>query len=497
MKVLVLTILVIYALALLFILAYSLSQLQLWLAYRRQKPRNKPGSTWLNVGQVPMVTVQLPIYNEYYVVNRLLDAVADFDYPRDRMEIQVLDDSTDETVDLVAGKVKELHEQGFDCQHVRRDNRKGYKAGALQHGLEQAKGEYIAIFDADFLPKPHFLKATLPYFEDPQVGLVQTRWQHLNAHYSIFTKAQAMALDNHFHVEQEGRNQAGYFLNFNGTAGIWRKTTIIDAGGWHTDTLTEDLDLSYRAQLRNWQFRYLGNVGSPAELPAELNAIKSQQFRWTKGGAETALKIFPKVLKAKFLTKAQKLQAFFHLFNSAIFVCILTCALLSIPALAIKNAGYFPILFQVASGFLLSLLIIAVIYFDAFRRNYDNTGRALRTYVWLFPLFLSITMGLSLHNGWAVIKAWLNIRTPFVRTPKFNLRQASDHWQGKKYLKGRFNATILLELLLTAYFIFGAALAFVYQDFGLFPFHLMLVTGFGSITVATIAHTLSSNLARA
>lgn len=492
MKVLVFAILVIYGLALFFILAYSLSQLQLWITYKRKKSSSHT-SNEVDESFTPFVTVQLPIYNEYYVVNRLLDAIANFDYPSNRYEIQVLDDSTDETVELVAEKVAELKKQGLLCYHIQRDNRAGYKAGALQNGLEKANGDYIAIFDADFLPKPNFLKATLPYFQDQSVGLVQTRWQHLNAEYSIFTKAQAMALDNHFQVEQEGRNQAGYFMNFNGTAGIWRKSTIYDAGGWHLDTLTEDLDLSYRAQLRKWQFRYLGNVGSPAELPAEINAIKSQQFRWTKGGAETAIKIFPKVLRSQLFTKSQKLQAFFHLFNSAIFVCILTCALLSIPALIIKNAGYFPILFQIASGFLLSLLIIAVIYFDAFRRNYESSWEALKTYVWLFPLFLSITMGLSLHNGWAVVKAWLNVKTPFVRTPKFNLRQSGDNWKGKKYLKESLNSTILLELALTAYFIFGAGLAFFYGDFGLFPFHLMLITGFGSITVATIYHTLSSN----
>jgi cellulose synthase/poly-beta-1,6-N-acetylglucosamine synthase-like glycosyltransferase len=492
LKVLVLTILVIYGLALFFILAYSLSQLQLWITYKRKKPKT-PSANYDQEAFTPFVTIQLPIFNEYYVVNRLLDAVANFDYPSSRYEIQALDDSTDETVDLVAEKVAELQNRGLECYHIQRNNRVGYKAGALQNGLEQAKGDYIAIFDADFLPKPNFLKATLPLFHDQSVGLVQTRWQHLNAQYSIFTKAQAMALDNHFQVEQEGRNRAGYFMNFNGTAGIWRKSTIYDAGGWHMDTLTEDLDLSYRAQLRKWQFRYLGDVGSPAELPAEINAIKSQQFRWTKGGAETALKIFPKVLRSQLFTKSQKLQAFFHLFNSAIFVCILTCALLSIPALVIKNAGYFPMLFQVATGFLLSLMIIAVIYFDAFRRNYESSWKALKTYLWLFPLFLSITMGLSLHNGWAVIKAWLNVKTPFVRTPKFNLRQSRDNWKGKKYLKESLNSTILLELGLTAYFIFGAGLAFLYGDFGLFPFHLMLITGFGSITVATIYHTLSSN----
>lgn len=486
-------ILCLYGLALFFIMAYSFSQLQLWLSYRKQKKQSGNNQQHSELDHYPFVTVQLPVFNEYYVVNRLLEAVAAFDYPKDRFEIQVLDDSTDETVDLISQKAQKLKAAGVNCWQIRRTSRQGYKAGALQYGLERAKGDFIAIFDADFLPKPNFLKATLPHFQDPNVGLVQTRWQHLNGQYSLFTRAQAIALDNHFKIEQEGRNLGGYFLNFNGTAGIWRKTTIHDAGGWHTDTLTEDLDLSYRAQLRQWQFHYRGDVGSPAELPAELNAIKSQQFRWTKGGAETALKIFPKVLKSTFLKPGQKLQAFFHLFNSTVFVCILVCALLSIPALAIKNAGYFPLLFQVASGFLLSLLIIALIYFDAFQQAYRSRWQAFLNYLWLFPLFLSITMGLSLHNGWAVIKAWLNVKSPFVRTPKFNLYRACDHWQGKKYLKSRFSSMVILEFLLTAYFTFGACIAFTYQDFGLFPFHAMLVVGFGSITGATIYHTLQSN----
>lgn len=492
-----LAVLTVYGLALLFILAYSLSQLQLWLAYRRGDAQSAGLTTPQQLNTYPFVTVQLPIFNEYYVVTRLMDAVAAFDYPSDRYEIQVLDDSTDETVSLISNKAHQLQQQGYNCWHIRRPSREGYKAGALQYGLQQARGAFIAVFDADFLPTPQFLRATLPYFENPEVGLVQTRWQHLNADYSIFTKAQALALDNHFRIEQKGRYLAGYFLNFNGTAGIWRKATIADAGGWHYDTLTEDLDLSYRAQLRNWQFCYRSDVGSPAELPAELNAIKSQQFRWTKGGAETALKIFPRVLRSPWLKKRQKVQAFFHLFNSAIFVCILLCALLSLPALVIKNAGYFPYLFQVASGFLLSLLIIGVIYFDAFQQAYRNRWQAALTYVWLFPLFLSITMGLSLHNGWAVVKAWLNIKTPFVRTPKFNLQRVTDRWQGKKYLTSQVSPTVLLELLLTLYFMAGAGLAFVYQDFGLLPFHTMLTIGFGSIAGATIYHTWQRNRAAA
>lgn len=486
-------ILSIYGLALLFIFAFCMSQLQLWFHYRhhqKQSPQSRDSNIPELRDSLPFVTVQLPVYNEYYVITRLIEAVAGFDYPSSRLEIQVLDDSTDETVDLIASKSAELREKGLQVHHVRRESREGYKAGALQYGLERAKGEFIAIFDADFVPKPDFLKATLPYFDNPQIGLVQTRWEHLNKDYSIFTKAQALALDNHFEVEQTGRNASNSFINFNGTAGIWRKATIEDAGGWHYDTLTEDLDLSYRAQLKNWQFKFLKGHGSPAELPAELNSIKSQQYRWNKGGAETARKMFPEVLRSK-LSLTRKIHAFFHLFNSAVFVCILICALLSVPALIIKNQGYYPLLFQIASLFLLSLLAICWIYFDGFRKRYSSSKTAIIEYLKIFPLFLCISMGMSLHNGIAVIKGWLGIKSAFVRTPKFNLKSLSDNWTGKKYLKGNINGMTILEGLLTLYFIGGIVLGVQYGDPGLIPFHIMLTIGFGSISLYTFYHTFS------
>jgi len=241
--------------------------------------------------QTPRVTVQLPLFNELYVANRLIDAVCALEYPKDKLEVQVLDDSTDETVELVAAAVTQYRALGYDIKHIHRTNRTGYKAGALKHGLETASGEFVAIFDADFVPNKDFLIMTIPhFFTDPKIGVVQTRWEHLNREYSMLTRTQAFALDGHFVIEQDVRNKAGYFIQFNGTGGVWRKTTIIDAGNWQSDTLTEDLDLSYRAQLRGWKFKYLCDVTSPAELPAEVNALKSQQFRWTKGAIETARK---------------------------------------------------------------------------------------------------------------------------------------------------------------------------------------------------------------
>lgn len=483
-------ILVTYGLALTFIFMFCMSQLQLWTYYRKSKRNKGVNNEPEFPAKWPRVTVQLPIFNEYYVSDRLIDAVSAFDYPVDKLEIQVLDDSTDETRDLVMAKVEAVSKQGIDIKHIHRENREGYKAGALQNGLIKAQGEFIAIFDADFVPNPDFLKYTVPYFEDPNTGLVQTRWEHFNKDYSIFTKAQALALDNHFEVEQTGRNEGNFFLNFNGTAGIWRKATIEDAGGWQYDTLTEDLDLSYRAQLKDWHFRFLKDLGSPAELPVELNSIKSQQFRWNKGAAETAKKLYPTILRSK-IPFSHKLQAFFHLFNSSIFLCILLCALLSLPALVIKNQGHFPLLFKIASFFLLSLLAICLIYFDAFRQQYRNSWKAAKDFLAIFPLFLCISMGMSMHNGMAVLKGFMGFESAFIRTPKFNLRSIQDQWQGKKYLKGSIGWSSMFEGLLSLYFIGGIILGFQFGDFGLMPFHLMLTIGFGSVFIATLYHSFS------
>src|SRR5690606_27239054 len=265
-----------------------------------------------------VVTIQLPLYNEMYVAERLINAVCEIDYPKDKMQIQVLDDSTDETTELVHNVVEEKKRLGFDITHLRRGSRKGFKAGALKEGMKTAKGEYIAIFDADFIPHKDFLKKTLAFFTDNKIGMVQTRWEHLNGDYSMLTKAQALALDGHFVIEQTVRNKAGFFINFNGTGGVWKKACIEDAGNWHDDTLTEDLDLSYRAQLNGWRFVFLKDFTSPAELPSEINALKVQQWRWTKAAVERAKKILPLVWKSNIPLRV-KLQSTFHLTNNIIF----------------------------------------------------------------------------------------------------------------------------------------------------------------------------------
>ena len=286
------------------------------------------------------MTVQLPVYNELYVVGRLIDAACAMIYPKDKLEIQVLDDSTDETVDIGGRARRERYRKlGFDIKHVRRTNREGFKAGALKEGLTDARGEFVAIFDADFVPRQDFLLKTIPHFAtDPKIGMVQTRWEHINADYSLLTRTQAMALDGHFVIEQAVRNKVGFFINFNGTAGVWRKECIVDAGNWQADTLTEDLDLSYRAQLRGWKFKYLNNVTSPAELPSEINALKSQQFRWTKGAIETARKMLPFVWSSDLPLKI-KVHATFHLTNNLVFPFIVLAGVLNVPLVFIKHAG--------------------------------------------------------------------------------------------------------------------------------------------------------------
>jgi cellulose synthase/poly-beta-1,6-N-acetylglucosamine synthase-like glycosyltransferase len=325
-------ILAIYTISLVLILLYALAQLNLLFNYLKaqKKQDNSPKFDLSNPKEIPYVTIQLPIFNEMYVVERLLQNIAKLKYPREKLEIQVLDDSTDDSVITTAEQIKKLQAIGLDIQHIRRENREGFKAGALKEGLKIAKGEFIAVFDADFLPQTCWLEKTIPFFKDSEIGVIQTRWGHINRNYSILTKIQAFALDAHFTLEQVGRNSQGHFINFNGTAGIWRKTCIYDAGNWEGDTLTEDLDLSYRAQLKKWKFKYLENVETPAELPVVISAARSQQFRWNKGGAENFQKMLKKIIYCNTISFKTKIHGILHLLNSSMFKCIFLVAILSI-----------------------------------------------------------------------------------------------------------------------------------------------------------------------
>ena len=481
-------IIVIYSTALILIFMYSLAQLNLLFNYLSSKKNvdNSPSFNLSNPNEVPYVTIQLPVYNELYVMERLLDNIAKIDYPKDKLEIQVLDDSTDESFENTRTHIDQLQRKGLNIKHVLRKNRDGFKAGALKEGLKIAKGEFIAIFDADFLPQKDWLKRTIPYFKDSKIGVVQTRWGHINRNYSILTKIQAFALDAHFTLEQVGRNSKGHFINFNGTAGVWRKECILDAGNWEGDTLTEDLDLSYRAQLKNWKFKYLEHIETPAELPVVISAARSQQFRWNKGGAENFRKMILKVLKSENISVKTKVHGLLHLLNSTMFLNVFIVAVLSIPMLYIKNEYvHLKSYFYMMSFFVISTIIFFICYWFMYKQIYGGGFKKFFSYTGMFLTFFSIAMGFSLHNSIAVLEGHLGKRSDFIRTPKFNINNIKDSWKGNKYLKKNISLNVVFEGLLMLYFAFGMYSAFVVGDqggdFGLFPFHLMLFTGFGYV----------------
>lgn len=479
----------IYSTALLLIFFYSLAQLNLLVNYLGNKKINEvaPKYNLLDPKEIPYVTIQLPIYNEEYVMERLLDNIAKIEYPKSKLEIQVLDDSTDDTVIETAERIDALKAQGLDIQHIRRTNREGFKAGALKEGLEIAKGDFIAIFDADFLPDSDWLKKTVIFFKDREIGVVQTRWGHINRNYSTLTKIQAFALDAHFTLEQVGRNAKGHFINFNGTAGIWRKECILDAGNWEGDTLTEDLDLSYRAQLKNWKFKYLEDVETPAELPVVISAARSQQFRWNKGGAENFRKTVWSVLNAKNISFKTKFHGVMHLLNSSMFLCVFIVALLSIPMLYIKNTfGHLGWIFEVTSFFILSTVILFICYWFTYKSIQGSSFDNFVDYIKLFFTFFSVALGFSLHNSVAVLEGHMGKRSEFVRTPKFNVSKLGDSWKGNKYLAKKISPNMILEFGLMLYFLFGMYSAIPLNDFGLFPFHFMLFLGFGFVAFKSL-----------
>lgn len=434
-----------------------------------------------------IVTIQLPLYNEMYVIERLIDAVCEIDYPKDKMEIQVLDDSTDETTAIVAKVVEEKKKLGFDISHVRRGSREGFKAGALKEGMKIAKGDFIAIFDADFIPQKEFLKRTLSYFTDEKVGMVQTRWEHLNGDYSIITKAQALALDGHFVIEQSVRNKSGFFINFNGTGGVWRKQCIEDAGNWHADTLTEDLDLSYRAQLIGWRFVFLKDFTSPAELPSEINALKAQQFRWTKGAVETAKKILPLVWKSKVPLRV-KLQSTFHLTNNLVFPFILLAAILNVPLIFIKNSGAHEIYFAIMSLFVLAFVSSFLFYLY----SQKDIRTDWRRRIVLFPLFMAGSMGLAVNNSRAVFEGLMNRKSEFVRTPKFKQESEKDTFIGNKYLNKKLGLSVFVEAVLAVYCFIGVLSSIYFMELASIPFQVLFTLGFSFIAYTSIKHAYAT-----
>ncbi len=474
-------VLISYFLSLLILFVFGCHTLIMVYYYRKFKDVNpKPIDD-----KVPdtMVTIQLPLYNEQYVVERLLDYVCAIDFPKDKIEIQVLDDSTDETITIVAEAIAKKKALGFDILHIRRGSREGYKAGALKAGLESAKGEFVAIFDADFVPQKDFLKKTLPYFNDGKIGMVQTRWEHLNSEYSILTKTQALSLDGHFVIEQNVRNKAGFFINFNGTGGVWRKACIFDAGNWHADTLTEDLDLSYRAQLKGWKFIFLRDIISPAELPSEMNALKAQQFRWTKGAVETAKKIMPLVWKSKLPLKV-KILSTFHLCANMVFPFTLVAAILNVPLIFVKNSGAHDLYFGIMSVFVLAFIGSFMFYLY----SQKDIREDWRKKILLFPLFMAGSMGFAVNNSRAVIEGLFSWKSEFVRTPKFKLVDNKDTWKGKKYNNKKLDITVYVELMMAVYCFIGICASIYFREISSLPFQFLFFTGFSFVSLTSIRH---------
>jgi cellulose synthase/poly-beta-1,6-N-acetylglucosamine synthase-like glycosyltransferase len=429
----------------------------------------------------PRVTVQLPLYNEMYVVRRLIDAVCRLDYPCDRLEIQVLDDSDDETAAVAAAEVARQRARGFAIHHLRRDDRAGFKAGALAAGLERAEGELIAVFDADFVPPPEFLRAAVPHFADPAVGMVQGRWGHLNRDYSLLTRVQALLLDGHFVVEHAARHRAGCFFNFNGTAGIWRRRAIVDAGGWQHDTLTEDLDLSYRAQLAGWRFVYLPELLAPAELPVDVDGFKGQQYRWAKGSIQTARKLLGPILAAP-LPARVRFEAFVHLTNNVSYPLMVALSLLVFPAMVLRRGSSTTALLAIDLPLFLAATLSVLVFYLASQLAGGGPWRpALRR----LPALMGIGIGLSLNNARAVVAGLRERGGTFHRTPKYSIVHRGEDWRRKRYRAGR-SALVVFEGLFALYFAACSAYALWAGMWASLPFLYLFLQGYGTIFLLAV-----------
>jgi cellulose synthase/poly-beta-1,6-N-acetylglucosamine synthase-like glycosyltransferase len=487
--------LLIYFLAMTGVTVYCLLQFHLLYLYKRFHKEN-PGLTYnkfeLTNMDVPFVTVQLPMYNEMYVAERIIDCVAMQEYPKECFEIHVLDDSTDETVEIVARKVAEYKAKGFNIEHIHRTNRQGYKAGALQEAMPRARGEFMAIFDADFTPRHDFLRTTMTYFADPKVGIVQTRWEHINADYSILTKLQALQLNVHFTIEQAGRSYGNLLLQFNGTAGVWRKKVIEEAGGWQSDTLTEDLDLSFRAQIMGYKIQYLEKLESPAELPIEMNGLKGQQFRWNKGGAQNARKLLRLVWNTDKLNMVQKLHATSQLLAYGVFLWVFIAAVSSIPlAFAFSELG---ISTHFLSFSVLGLFSVAGIYYTAnvqaalSRTTTPATFWEKVRFFGLFLSFLPISMGLSLYNAIAVIEGYMGKASSFVRTPKYGITGQQNTFKKASYVAKKISWVTIAEGFMALLFTAAVVGGLKTDNTAFVLFHSMLAVGFGTICYYSIKH---------
>jgi cellulose synthase/poly-beta-1,6-N-acetylglucosamine synthase-like glycosyltransferase len=473
----VLTILAIYG-------GYRIKQVIDFWRYRGFVPQPK---SHYSEADLPLITVQLPLFNEMYVVERLLKAVTEFDYPRDRLEIQVLDDSTDETVNLAEATVNKYAREGFNISYIHRSDRTGFKAGALENGLETASGDLLAIFDADFVPKPDCLRRLVHYFSDPAVGCAQMRWSHINGGYNLLTRLQTIMLDGHFVVEQTTRNRTGGFFNFNGTAGIWRRRAIEYSGGWQHDTLTEDTDLSFRAQLMGWKFVYLLDEEAPAEIPVEINAFKAQQRRWAKGVMQVGLKLYPRIWSTP-LPFRVKLEMFFRLTGNISYPLMILASLLQLPLLLVRyNQPFYHLM--ILDLPLLFFSSISVVLFYGTAIWYLDQRRSPR--LLHLPLVMALGIGLAFSNARAVFEALFGVKTDFVRTPKYRVEQANDEtWKKKKYKRKR-GLLPLLELSFAIYFLLGIAYAVRLHMWGTIPFLCLFCFGFGYMGIMSVLQTAS------
>ena len=463
------------------------------LVYNYYKNRKRIAGPPPEISAWPRVTVQLPIYNEKYVIERLVEAIAAFDYPRELLDIQVLDDSTDETQEVAANCVERYRQLGVPISHIHRDNREGFKAGALQEGLKSARGEFVAIFDADFIPPADFLRRTVPYFIDQKLAMVQTRWSYVNRHYSALTEVEAILLDGHFVIEHSSRFRTGLFFNFNGTAGIWRRIAIEDAGGWQHDTLTEDTDLSYRAQLCGWHFTYLPEIDCPSELPVEMSAFKSQQARWAKGLMQTAKKILPRVLRSEMPT-AVKAEAVFHLTANISYPLMVFMSIILLPAMIVRfYQGWVQVLIIDLPLFLASTCSISSFYLAAERALYPKTWK--RTFLYL-PFVMAVGIGLSVRNALAVIEAIAGVKSEFVRTPKYRVEgraQGAGAWAKKKYHKSA-GWMPFAEVGLGLYFAGAVFYALQNENYATVPFLLLFVWGYLYTGLMSLAQTYFERL---
>jgi len=468
-----LALLIPYFIVLVILAAYGAHRYWLVYLYYKNK-KNKTSDPAAYFSDLPRVTVQLPIFNEQYVVDRLLDAVCKLDYPREKLDIQLLDDSTDETIEVARALVERYAALGHPVYYLHRDNRAGFKAGALAEGLKTAKGEFVAIFDADFVPPPDFLLKCIHHFTDSKIGMVQTRWTHINRTYSLLTEVEAILLDGHFVLEHSGRARSGVFFNFNGTAGMWRRTAIDEAGGWQHDTLTEDTDLSYRAQLKGWKFLYLQDVECPAELPVEMTAFKTQQARWAKGLIQVAKKTLPKVF-ASDVPRSVKVEAWYHLTANLSYPLMIVLSVLLMPAMIIRfYQGWFQMLYIDLPLFMASTFSISSFYLVSQKELFPKTWP--RAFLYL-PLLMALGIGLTITNTRAVLEALAGKQTPFARTPKYRVETKKDRIAAAKYRK-RLGWVPWVELLIGTYFALAVYYALDNENYITVPFLALFVIGY-------------------